>query len=171
MIRKARPSDCMNLATLSLQVWLSTYATQGIRDKISRYALATFTEQSFDELLSKPQCETLVYIKDEHLVGFITVDLSSTFGGDNNGYEITTLYISDHFQGQGIGRKLLNEIKARYGSSFWLSTWIKNEGAINFYRHLGFTVIGDLNFDLDGELHENYVLAYHYESSYVDSPD
>ncbi len=33
MIREAKPEDCVDLAVLSLQVWLHTYATKGIREK------------------------------------------------------------------------------------------------------------------------------------------
>ena len=42
MIRKALQSDCLDLAALSLQVWLHTYATKGIRSQISQYALSHF---------------------------------------------------------------------------------------------------------------------------------
>lgn len=35
MIRKALPSDCVNLAALPLQVWLHTYTVQGIRSSLS----------------------------------------------------------------------------------------------------------------------------------------
>ncbi|QUM89377.1 GNAT family N-acetyltransferase [Moritella sp. 36] len=160
MIRKATQSDCINLAVLSLQVWLHTYATQGIRTKLSHYALSTFTEQYFNNMLDDSTCNIWVYTKDEHLVGFIVVDLASTFGCAMNGYEVKTLYVSEHFHGQGIGRKLLDKIKVQHGYPFWLSTWVKNESALRFYRHLDFTTIGELNFDIDGELHENHVLSY-----------
>ncbi|OLQ87900.1 hypothetical protein BIY21_16520 [Vibrio ponticus] len=160
MIRKAKPSDCLDLAALSLQVWLNTYATQGLRAKISHYALSTFTEHHFQQLLNNPDCQIWVYLREEHLVGFIAVDLASHFNLENHGYEITTLYVSEHFQHQGIGRKLIDEIKAQYGASFWLSTWVNNQKASDFYRKLGFYHVGNLSFDLDGELHENHVLAY-----------
>ncbi len=159
MIRKATQDDCVNLAVLSLQVWLHTYANQGIRTKISNYVLSTYTENYYQDLLNKPDCPIWVYIKDEHLVGFISVDLSSDFGESLSGYEVTTLYVSEHFHGQGIGKKLLEKVKCQYGTPLWLSTWIENEKAIKFYRKEGFEIIGELNFDLDGEEHENHVLS------------
>ena len=70
------------------------------------------------------------------------------------------MYISQHFQGGGIGRQLLREIEDLYGLPFWLSTWVNNSGALEFYNKLGFEVIGELNFDLGGELHPNHVLSY-----------
>jgi ribosomal protein S18 acetylase RimI-like enzyme len=160
MIRKAIQSGGINLAVLSLQVWLHTYATQGVKKKISHYALSTFTEQYFNNILNDSTCGIWVYIEDEHLIGFIVVDLASTFDNAMNGYEVKTLYVSAHFHRQGIGRKLLDNIKVQHGSPFWLSTWAKNEGALRFYRNLDFTIIGELSFDLDGERHENHVLRY-----------
>jgi ribosomal protein S18 acetylase RimI-like enzyme len=159
MIRKARLDDCLDLAALSLQVWLQTYATQGLRAKISHYALSTFTERYFQQLLSEPRTEIWVAIIEEHLVGFIALDLESTFNGKANGYEITTLYVSGHFQGQGIGRQLLNEAKKQYGLPYWLSVWVKNDPAVNFYTKLGLKLIGEQNFDLNGELHQNSVFS------------
>ncbi|MBJ7555170.1 GNAT family N-acetyltransferase [Marinomonas spartinae] len=161
MIRRAEKSDCLNLAALSLQVWLNTYATEGIRKKISEYALSTFTESHFLKLLDQASCNILVYEEEDHLVGFVLVDVESRFNESSSaGYEVVTLYVSTHFQGQGIGKKLLKKIESLYGSPFWLSTWINNHGAIAFYKKLGFQIIGELNFNLEGELHSNHVLSY-----------
>ncbi|MEH6532839.1 MAG: N-acetyltransferase [Photobacterium frigidiphilum] len=159
MIRKAMLSDCLDLAALSLQVWLHTYATQGVRAQISRFALSTFTEHHFQQLLANSTNEVWLYENDEHLVGYVVVDLLSHFNDATHGYEVTTLYISEHFQGQGIGRQLLEHITAQHGLPFWLSTWVNNQKAIEFYRYLGYQIIGELNFDLDGELHKNHVFS------------
>ncbi len=51
MIRAATEEDCLNLVALSLQVWLNTYALDGIRTEYSEFALSTFTEQQFKKLL------------------------------------------------------------------------------------------------------------------------
>lgn len=161
MIRKAEHKDCLDLAALSLQVWLHTYAVKGLRAQISQYALSTFTEGYFLKLLDHTSIDVKVFEEDGHLIGFIVIDLESTFNGcPNSGYEIVTLYISQHFQGTGIGRKLLKEVEDIYGAPFWLSTWENNHDALAFYKKLGFKIIGELNFDLGGELHPNHVLSY-----------
>jgi len=161
MIRNANQSDCLNLAALSLQVWLHTYATSGLRAQISQYALSTFTERRYSELLKQSSHDIGVYEEDDRLLGLVVVDLDSTFNGKpETGYEVVNLYVSQHAQGRGIGSKLLKEIERLHGLPFWLSTWVKNEGAIEFYKKLGFRIIGELNFNLEGELHRNYVLSY-----------
>lgn len=157
MIREATLEDCLDIAVLSLQVWLHTYATKGVREKISRFAINSFTEEHFRNLLNQPENKVLVYVKDDHMVGFVAIDLASTFRGESAGYEVKTLYVSEHFQGLGIGKQLLSQVKTLYGSPFWLSTWDNNLNAIEFYQKLGFKIIGELNFDLDGELYRNHV--------------
>ena len=51
MIRKAVKEDCINLAVLSLEVWLDTYAIEGIRTEYSSYVITNFTEVSFLNIL------------------------------------------------------------------------------------------------------------------------
>lgn len=161
MIRKAKQSDCLNLAALSLQVWLHTYATKGLREQISQYALSTFTARHFSELLEHTSYDIRVFEEENRLFGMVVVNLNSTYREKAElGYEVVSLYVSQHAQGQGIGSKLLKEIENLHGLPIWLSTWIKNYGAIAFYKKLGFRVVGELNFDLKGELHGNHVLSY-----------
>ena len=160
MIRKATPDDCLNLAALSLQVWLDTYATEGLRNNISSYVISTFTEGYFLQQISRPAYNIWVFVEGEHLLGFIAVDLESEYEDKQSGYEIETLYVSRHFQGRGIGSQLLKQIESIYGSPFWLSVWVNNNLAISFYKKQKFKLVGEINFELDGELHKNHVLSY-----------
>ncbi|UXI03119.1 GNAT family N-acetyltransferase [Photobacterium sp. TY1-4] len=160
MIRKAEQRDCVNLAALSLQVWLDTYTVQGLRTQLSQYVLSTFTESHFSQLLNQDVIEIIVYQAENHLVGFIMVDLSSRFEqSERYSYEVATLYISRHFQGQGIGRKRLQKIECLCCVPFWLSVWVNNEAAIQFYHQLDFQWVGELHFHLEGKRHRNDVFS------------
>jgi len=160
MIKEAKLEDCQNLVALSIQVWLHTYALDGIRQAISAYVMSTFTESYYRDLLGNPDVRVLNYWHGENLVGFVVVNLTSRFGGDQSSYEVDTLYVQEHFQGQGIGRSLLKEIARLFGQAFWLSTWVNNRRAIDFYLHLGFSDVGSTHFELEDEQHENRVLRH-----------
>ena len=82
-----------------------------------------------------------------------------TFENKINGYEIDTLYVQEHFQGQGLGKEMLLQMAKYFGDTYWLSTWVYNLSAIAFYKYLGFEDIGKIMFHLGDELHENRVLA------------
>ena len=159
MFVEAKHNDITNLRVLCIQVWLHTYAKDGIRDEISQFVLNTFTNKYFESMLDKTKYRLFVYKKQNHIVGCIIINLKSTFENKINGYEIDTLYVQEHFQGQGIGKKMLLEVASLFGDTFWLSTWVHNINAIEFYKYLGFEDIGQINFELGEELHENRVLA------------
>jgi len=159
MIRDANQQDCINLAVLSLQVWLDTYAIEGIRSEYSTYVLATFTESYFLELLENPDYRLLISETDNTLQGFVLVNLDSQFEDKEHGFEIEKLYVHNKFTGQGVGRTLLAEVEHQFGSSFWLYTWVENDSN-HFYQHLGFRYIGQLNVDFSGMQIENNVYAF-----------
>jgi ribosomal protein S18 acetylase RimI-like enzyme len=141
MIREAIESDCINLAALSLEVWLQTYCVDGIRTENSKYALSTFTEEHFRKLIIDPKYKLLVFIEGIYLRGYALINLESRFESEENGFEIEKLYVQGFFRGQGIGQNLLSEIINRYGNRFWLYTWVRNK-SIEFYKKFGFKDIG-----------------------------
>jgi len=159
MIRDATPSDCLNLAALSLEVWLQTYSVDGIRTENSEYALSCFSENRFKKILNDTRYKLLVFTQGIYLRGYILVNLESRFKGEENGFEISRLYVQGPFQGQGIGQALLSETITRYGHRFWLYTWVRNN-SILFYKKFGFKDIGQYDFKLGNDVIENRVLAY-----------
>lgn len=161
MIREANNKDSINLATLSIQVWLHTYATDGIRKELSSFVLNEFTEKKFLSYINHPDYRVLVVIKNDHLVGYVMMNLKSYWKDESNGFEIEKLYIQEHFQGMGLGRKLLSEVIDRYGDTFWLSTWVENKAGIGFYKHFGFEDVDRVDFRLsEAEIAENRVLVF-----------
>ena len=165
MIRRATLSDCNNLAALSIQVWLSAYARDGINAAISDYVLATFNQQHFVTLLAQDDYQIYVATENDLLLGFIAVNLCSDFKSSEHGFEIDTLYVQGRQQGRGIGRRLLQYIATEHQAKYWLSTWSHNVEAIDFYRRFGFKDIGQSYFELDGAQHENTVLAFNPDSA------
>jgi len=159
MIREANETDILNLRVLCTQVWLHSYAKDGIRTEISNFILNTFTNDYFEQRLNKSKYKIFVYEIENHLVGCVIINLKSTFENKINGYEIDTLYVQEHFQGQGLGKEMLLKMAQNFGGTYWLSTWVYNLSAISFYKYLGFEDIGKIMFDLGTELHENRVLA------------
>lgn len=159
MIRDATKEDCINLTALSLQVWLDTYAVDGIDRNISGFVLSLFTPAYFEERLDSPDYRMLVFTEGAYLRGYVLVNLTSRHQGEENGFEIDKLYVQGPFQGRGIGRRLLEAAASRYGRRFWLYTWVRNR-AIGFYKHFGFRDIGRYDFQVGDISVENRVLAY-----------
>lgn len=159
MIREANEEDCINLAGLSLDVWFNTYALDGINTAYSKYAISTFTRQNFIKIIHDSKYRLLVNTEEIYLRGYALINLESFYEGVENGFEINKLYVHSPFQGKGIGKDLLSEVRKRYGEQFWLHTWVHNK-SIGFYKKYGFKDIGKYVFMLGEEKIENRVLCY-----------
>lgn len=161
MIRPAVTDDCNNLAALSIEVWLHTYALNGVRDDAARYVLETFTPAYFAQRLASPRYRFLVHVAEGHLQGYVCLDLENRCPvAGQAGVEVEKLYVQAHFKGRGIGSALLRAAMQEVGDKLWLSTWVHNTPAIGYYHAFGFADIGQTWFELDGQQHENRVLAY-----------
>jgi [ribosomal protein S18]-alanine N-acetyltransferase len=58
-------------------------------------------------------------------------------------YEVHTIGVDPAYQGQGIGRRLLNELlEFADGGAVYLEVRTDNEAAISLYRSLGFDQVG-----------------------------
>lgn len=78
LIRHGERRDAENLSALAIQVWLHTYATEGISPLISRYVLSEFTPEKFEALLSNDSSTVLVAESNENLVGYATVSVGKS---------------------------------------------------------------------------------------------
>jgi ribosomal protein S18 acetylase RimI-like enzyme len=84
-----------------------------------------------DHILPK-QFQIDIVLKDEKVVGMITY----------NEREINQLYIHIDYQGMGIGRALLDKVKAQSCGRITLYTFEVNKNAQRFYEKHGFKIIG-----------------------------
>ena len=60
LLRAASPDDAQNLATLATQVFLHTYATNGISRAISGHVMETFSPAKFSALIADPMATVWV---------------------------------------------------------------------------------------------------------------
>ena len=121
MIRKLQKVDLNKVA----DIWLKTNrkAHFFISDQywINNYEFVK-------EML--PQAEVYVYEKDKRIQGFV---------GVRDEY-IEGIFVADEMQSQGIGKKLLDYIKAEK-VRLQLNVYQKNIRAMSFYQREGFTSI------------------------------
>lgn len=167
--REASAGDAVNLAALTLQVWLHTYARQGLRNALSDYVLSEFTADKFRQSLADARQAFIVCEQDAHLVGYVRLNFSAPCPVDDRlRGEIATLYVQTHFLRRGIGTQLLQRaldaFRGRGAEAVWLSVHHENAAAIGFYAGNDFVRSGSVDFELDGERHENFVLRRAFET-------
>lgn len=162
-ISKATQTDTKNLAALAVQVWLNTYAVEGIRQTFSNYIWEELTPTRFADKLKDPTREIYKVEVDMHLIGFAEINYNSVSAIDPGlTVEIDKLYIQERFCGKHIGRQLLDHVvsilKSKAIDHMWLSVYELNERAISFYKKYGFEYAGDIFFELEEDRHRNLVM-------------
>jgi len=162
-IRRATLRDALNLTVLRQQVWIATYATEGIREEFSQYVLSSYTPAKMQLLLESNDRVLLIAEIDDHLVGYVEIAFSNQCPIDPAfGPEICVLYVLERFLGQGIGYQLLTEaektILDQGAKRVWLDSYYENERALSFYERQGFKRVGTSYFEEMKSKYENVVM-------------
>lgn len=168
-LRAARADDALCLSVLAMQVYLHTYATQGIRAAIAREVHAEFAPAVFEALLGRADTWLQMAEQQGHLIGFA----QNTWGAAHaftqalapaaRPAELARLYVQEPFTAHGVGSALL--LSAEQAASdrgcdlLWLTPWVHNHRALAFYARRGYTDCGETVHLIEGEKHGNRVFA------------
>lgn len=164
-IRTATAQDALCLAVLGMQVFLDTYATEGIRDSIAREALEAFSPGNMSKIIAKSHTFIILALVDDHLVGFAQVAMNTDHDliCHPNSSELQRLYVQENFTGRGVGYKLLEEAEkyAYIGGAalLWATVWIGNSRALTFYPRQGYEHLGSPSYTFQNETHENQLFG------------
>ena len=165
VFRPATPADALCLGVLSTQVFLDTYATQGIRPAVASEALARHSVAVYEALLADPAVTILVAECAGHLVGFSQVrnGLGHALVPEPAAAELDRLYVQERFTGRGVGRDLLRHAEkaaaARGADTLWLTAWEGNARALQFYPRRGYEALGMTVYTIEGEDFPNHLFG------------
>ena len=164
-IRPAVTADALCVAVLGQQVFLDTYATDGIRPGIAREVRSQFDLDVVRALLAAPSTRCVVAERDGHLVGFaqcVTKEPHEHVRAVRP-IKLNRLYVQERFAGTGVGTALLAQVEAMARAegcdTVWLTTWIGNARALAFYPSRGYVDVGATLYVFEDEAHENRVFA------------
>jgi GNAT superfamily N-acetyltransferase len=164
-LRTAAPDDAICLSVLATQVFLDTYATQGIRPEIAREVMDAYSQAVFGAAINHHGTRLVVAEYANHMVGFAQVTLAARHALAPAGTqaELLRLYVQEPFTGAKVGTQLLVRAEALAASAgasvLWLTPGVHNHRALAFYSGRGYADYGLTYFNLQGESHENRVLA------------
>ena len=164
--RVAEADDALCIGVLGMQVFLDTYATEGIRPAIAREVLEGLSPERIEAIILAPNHAFIVAEINDHLVGFAQVGLrtSHELVARPEAAELQRLYVQERFTGRGLGTRLMREAEAFISSTqgaatVWLTAWVGNERARSFYPRRGYAEVGSTQFVFQGEAHENRLYA------------
>ena len=164
-LRLASPPDAITVAALSVQVFLDTYATEGVRPDLAREAFSEYSTEAFAQRLGEANRAFILAESGAGLLGYAEVLLSPLTAPAErlSGAELVRLYVQPAAQRIGIGRALLErteqDVLAALIPSVWLTAWEGNVNARAFYARMGYADVGATTYSLQGHTHANRVFA------------
>ena len=137
-IRKATVDDAVGKGYVHYQSWVETYTGLFPDDVMSRLSL----EKSIENARKYPE-NTYVAILDDKIIGFSCYLESRDEDLEDTG-EIMAIYILKEYQGNGVGKKLMEVCYNELSNYSKLSLWVLgcNKKSVGFYERQGFIADG-----------------------------
>ena len=163
--RVAVPVDALCVGVLATQVFLDTYAIDGLRADLAREVLANYSPAAFEARIRDSANHVVLAERAGGLVAFSECSRSSKppIPSLSAGVELVRLYVQRHSQRLGIGAALLTKAEAHArvaGARFlWLTAWLGNTNARTFYLAHGYEDIGATNYVFEGHAYENRIYS------------
>jgi GNAT superfamily N-acetyltransferase len=164
-LRPATAADALCISVLATQVFLETYATDGIRPSLAREVLSQLSAPPVSALLAAPDTRFIVAERAGHMIGLAQLTLESAHErvAARPASELNRLYVHARFTGTGVGKALLGETEAVAAAAgaitLWLTAWAENRRALDFYARRGYADLGATPYVFEGERYENRVFA------------
>lgn len=167
-LRDAAAADAEALAVLGTQVFLDTYAPDGVRPSLAAEVLAQHAPAAVAARLADPALHFVVAERAGHLLGFVETrrlaPLPLPAIADGPATEVVRLYVQRARQRHGLGRRLLeaalDEAAQRGDAWAWLTAWDGNRRALAFYATLGWRDVGAVEYRFGDERYGNRVLVH-----------
>ena len=138
MIRKLNTSDIDKV----MDIWIKSTI------KAHNFINKEYWQNSYDTVKNVyiPISDTFVYEDDEGIKGFISII--------NNDF-IGALFVDTYYQGNGIGKKLINYAINKY-DDLKLAVYKENKTSVKFYLNRGFKIVSEQINDDSG--HSEYIM-------------
>ena len=143
-LKRCISEDFDVLRELSIRTYYETFAHLNTPEDMQAYLDEAFETNKFRNELEDCNCEFYFLFYNELLAGYLKLNEAPSQSdiNDTDSLEIERIYITDEFQGAGLGsfmmKQAIEKAIAKNKKYVWLGVWEKNQKALNFYRRNGF---------------------------------
>jgi len=159
VIRACQKDDLPAIRTITWDSWVSTYSSFIPESDLRSYFDIHYTEASFLSMYDHPFMQVFVAEADDRIAGYVRL----FFNHDENRLYVPSLYFLPGFQGQGMGKRLLEaaeEYAAEKGvNELWIGVMVQNTQALVFYRKVGFQFVREQPFTM-GKTTVRHLIGY-----------
>ncbi len=152
-ISKPEPEDAEDILHVLYRTWLDTYPNNEYKitkEDIEDSYRDSFLPENIEKLKNNirntsDECKRIIAKADGKVVG------TGMMADSSIGLRLKTLYILPEYQGNGIGKRIWDELAKQFNSNkkIYVELAIYNERALNFYKKLGFKDTGRRFVDND----------------------
>lgn len=152
------------LQAFSRQRFFETFADRNTPENMAAYLGKAFAPEKIRAELSDTNASFYFLYWDGELAGYLKLNEApaQTDIHDEQALEIERIYVSREFQGEGLGRYLMDKAIStaiqRKKKYIWLGVWEKNEKALRFYKRNGFYQIGIHSFVVGDDEQTDYIM-------------
>ena len=165
-IKLATANDAELLALLGRVTFRESHGDY-IEDKtnLNDYLDTSFSFETTQKQINDSNNIYFIIYKNNFPVGYskLVLNATSPFIPNKRSCRLERIYVLDEFISQKFGIDLLNKtIEKAQELNFeviWLSVYIKNTKAINFYLKNNFEEVGSISFKISKQGYENPILA------------
>ncbi len=159
VIRSWQKVDLASVRRITWHSWISTYASFIPENDLKFYFDIHYTEEALLSMFDDPFTQGFVAETDHQIAGYARL----FFNRDENRLYVPSLYFLPDFQGQGMGRQLL-EAAEEYAAEkeldeLWIGVMVKNNQALVFYRKVGFQFVREEPFTM-GKTTVSHLIGY-----------
>ena len=157
-------ADLDELRALSIRTYYEIFAALNTPEDMEEYLNRAFDREKLRRELEDKNSMFFFLRSGDKLTGYLKVNEapSQTDVNDADSLEIERIYVSSEFQGEGLGRYLMEQAIAiaveRKKKYVWLGVWEKNKKAIRFYKKNGFYEIGTHTFVMGDDVQTDYIM-------------
>ena len=156
MIRivKADISHAETLAIIGKSTFLDAHEHSAPKKDIDTYTTKTYTTEVVINELSQPENIYHVLYYNDVIAGYSKIILNSPNKNvtSQNITKLDRIYFLKEFYGLGLSKTLFDfnvELsKKHHQAGIWLAVWVDNIRAISFYTKIGFSIVGEYNFQI-----------------------
>lgn len=162
-IREGNINDARGIARVHIDTWRSTYRGLIPDERLDSMDLDK-DEEMQKRFISQESVSTYVCVNDEdEIIGYVCCGDRRDGPQEYTG-ELYGLYILKEYQGQGIGRKMVNKVIEKLkskGHKSMLLWALKENSSCRFYERLGGKLVGEQYLTYAGKQVE--AVAYGWE--------
>ncbi|QWU15238.1 Ribosomal protein S18 acetylase RimI [Paenibacillus sophorae] len=165
IMKKCTIEDLRMLQEISYETFNDTFGDLNTPENMKSYLERAFNLEKLEQELSNASSSFFFIYSNEELAGYLKVNVNEAHSDNIAGeaLEIERIYINRKFQGQGLGKRLIQKgieiAKEQNKKQVWLGVWEKNEGAIQFYHGMGFVESGAHSFYMGDEKQTDFIMV------------